>query len=75
MVTYTRTATPARQKKSMLVRLEDDMSKKVDAIRQQHDLQTDQRVGIALLEYAIDAFERGEFKLMERSNANSRTTN
>ncbi|MFJ7983515.1 hypothetical protein ACIQ1D_25120 [Lysinibacillus xylanilyticus] len=67
MVTYIRTATPARQKKSMLVRLEEDMIKKVDAVREKHDLQTDQSVGIALLEYAIDAFERGEFVLTERS--------
>jgi len=66
MVTYIRTATPARKKKSMLVRLEEDMSKRVDAVREKHDLQTDQRVGIALLEYAIDAFERGEFVLIER---------
>ena len=69
MVTYTRTATPARKKKAMLVRFEDDMSKKIEAFRLKHELETDQSVGIALIEYAIDAFERGEFALVEHSRA------
>lgn len=67
MVTYTRTATPARKKKPMLIRLDDDMIKKVNAFRLENDLETDQSVGIALIKYAIEAFERGDFVLPERS--------
>ncbi|UZN01294.1 hypothetical protein OL548_34645 (plasmid) [Lysinibacillus sp. MHQ-1] len=39
----------------------------MNAFRSEHDLETDQSVGIALIKYAIEAFERGDFVLPERS--------
>ncbi|MFY0519266.1 hypothetical protein ACOMCU_15785 [Lysinibacillus sp. UGB7] len=67
---YTRTGTPSHEKKAMLVRLEKEQRKRVENFQKQNrELQTDQSVALALFEFALDAFERGEFVLIERSSA------
>lgn len=67
---YKRTATPSHKKKPMLVRLEEEQIKRVENFRNENvDLQTDQSVAIALFEFALDAFERGEFVLSERRSS------